>query len=89
MFYKEDFFTRCSYFFPRVFQKEIKQSWAIKETIKKSDRKRDDDANREKQKLRNTAKRARVAETEEIIEDIRTYLHDIVDEMEIENSVQE
>ena len=89
MFYKEDFFTRCSYFFPRVFQKEIKQSWAIKETIKKSDRKRDDDANREKQKIINTTKRARVSKTEEIIEDIRTYLHDTVDEMEIENRVQE
>ena len=49
-----------------VFQNEIKQSWAIKETVKKSDRKRDDDANRKK-KLRNTAKRARVAETEEIM----------------------
>ena len=56
---------------------------------KKSYRKHDDDANREKQKLRNTAKRARVAETEEINEDIRTYLHDNVDEMEIENRVQE
>ena len=90
MFYKEDFFIRCSYFFPRVFQKEIKQSWAIKETVKKSDRKRDDDANREKQKLRNRTKIARVVETEErIIEYIRTDLHDIVDEMEIENRVQE
>ena len=59
-FYKEDFFTRCSYFFPRVFPKEIKQSCGIKETIKKSDRKRDDDANREKQKLKNRAKRVRV-----------------------------
>ena len=49
----------------------------------KSDHKCDDDADREKQKLRNTAKRARVAETEEIIEDIRT------NEMEIENRVQE
>ena len=90
LFYKEDFFTRCSYFFPRVFQKEIKQSWAIKETVKKSDCKCDDDANREKQKLRNTAKRARVVETEErITKDIRRNLHDIVDEMEIENRVQE
>ena len=40
-------------------------------------------------KLKNRAKRARVAETEERIEDIRTDLHDIVDEMEIENRVQE
>ena len=40
-------------------------------------------------KLKNRAKRARVAETKEIIEDIRTYLHDTVDEMEIENKVQE
>ena len=56
--------------------------------VKKSDHKRDDDANREKQKLRNTAKRASVVEMEEIIEDIRTYLHDTVDEMEIENRVQ-
>ena len=56
----------------------------------KSDCKCDDDANREKQKLRNRAKRASVAETEErIIKDIRTYLHDTVDEMEIENRVQE
>ena len=89
LFYKEDFFTRCSYFFPTVFQKEIKQSWEIKETVKKSDCKRDDDANREKQKLRNTSKRARVAEAKVINEDIRTYLHDNVDEMEIENRVQE
>ena len=43
----------------------------------------------EKQKLRNTAKGARVAETKEINEDIRTYLHDNVDEIEIENRVQE
>ena len=56
---------------------------------KKSDHKRDDDANREKQKLRNTAKRARVVETEEINKDIRTYLYDNVDEMEIEDRVQE
>ena len=56
---------------------------------KKSDCKRDDDANREKQKLKNTTKRARVAETEEIIEDIRKDLHDTVDELEIENRVQE
>ena len=35
MFYKEDFFIRCSYFFPRVFQKEIKQSWEIKRNRKK------------------------------------------------------
>ena len=42
----------------------------------------------EKQKLRNRAKRARVAEIEERIEDIRTYLHDTVDEMEIKNRVQ-
>ena len=34
-------------------------------------------------------KRERVAETEERIEDIRTYLHDTIDEMEIENRVQE
>ena len=41
-----------------------------------SDRKHDDDANRENQKLRNTAKRARVVETKErIIEDIRKNLH--------------
>ena len=41
-------------------------------------------------KLKNRAKRARVAETKErIIEDIRTNLHDTVDEMEIENRVQE
>ena len=45
----------------------------------KSGHKHDDDANREKQKLRNTTKRARVAETEERIEDIRTNLHDTVD----------
>ena len=57
---------------------------------KKSDRKHDDDANREKQKIRNRAKKARVAEMEDIIiEDIRTNLHDTVDEMEIENRVQE
>ena len=57
---------------------------------KKSDRKHDDDANRENQKLRNRAKRERVAEMEErIIEDIRTNLHDTVDEMKIENRVQE
>ena len=38
----------------------------------------------------NRAKRARVAETEErITKDIRRNLHDIVDEMEIENRVQE
>ena len=41
-----------------------------------------------KNKTQNTAKRARVVETEEINEDIRTYLHDNVDEMEIENRVQ-
>ena len=76
-------------FFQGIFPKDIKQSWEIIKTVKKSDRKHDDDANRKKQKLRNTGKRARVAEMEEIIEDIRTYLHDTVDEMEIENRVQE
>ena len=75
------------FFFQGVFPKEIKQSWEIRKTLKKSDRKRDDDANREKQKLKNRAKRVRVAEMEERIEDIRTDLHDIVDEMEIENRV--
>ena len=47
---------------------------------RKSDRKRDDDANMEK-KLKNRAKRARVAETEERIEYIRTDLHDTIDEI--------
>ena len=56
---------------------------------KKSDRKREDDANREKQKLKNIAKRGRVVEMEERIEDIKTDLHDTIDEMEIENRVQE
>ena len=58
-----------------------------KRNRKKKDHKRDEDANTGKQKLRNRAKRARVAETEERIKDIRTDLHDIVDEMEIENRV--
>ena len=40
-------------------------------------------------KIRNRAKIARVAEIEERIEDIRTYLHDTIDETEIENRVQE
>ena len=56
---------------------------------KKSDRKHDDDANREKQKLRNRAKRARVAEMKERIEDIRIDLHDTGHQMRIENRVQE
>ena len=38
---------------------------------------------------KNRAKRARVVETEERIEDIRTDLHDTIDEMEIQNRVQE
>ena len=80
-FYKEYLFTRCSFFFQGVFPKEIKQSWAIRETVKKSDRKCDDDANRETQKLKNRAKRARIAEMKDKIEYIRIDLHETIDEM--------
>ena len=42
-----------------------------------------------KTKIRNIAKRPRVAEMEERIKDIIKNLHDVIDEIEIENRVQE